>query len=87
MNRIRPAHNRHSETPQSSGWIGGHHGPDNSSVCWWGEGGIPAIGSSVLVLHEDGKWYPGKLSECDGGNRWHVVFDDGDSDWYTLPHR
>jgi len=39
------------------------------------------------VLHEDGKWYPGKLSECDGGNRWHVVFDDGDSDWYTLPHR
>jgi hypothetical protein len=48
--------------------------------------GIPRVGGQVQVLHEDGLWYPGKLTECDG-NKWRIDFEDGDTDIYTLPHR
>ena len=53
---------------------------------WWGEEGIPRVGGAVQVLHEDGVWYPGRLGECEGG-KWHIKFEDGDEDAYTLPHR
>ena len=55
-------------------------------VSWWGEEGVPHVGGSVQVLHEDGLWYPGKLTHCDG-EKWHIDFEDGDKDIYTLPHR
>lgn len=39
-----------------------------------------------MLLHADGLWYPGKLTGCDGA-KWHIDFEDGDKDTYTLPHR
>jgi hypothetical protein len=55
-------------------------------VSWWGEEGIPRVGGSVHVLHEDGLWWPGKLTQCEG-TKWRIDFEDGDQDTYTLPHR
>jgi hypothetical protein len=49
---------------------------------------VPAKGGSVQVLHADGNWYCGKLSQYDQvKGQWHIVFDDGDHDWYSLPDR
>ena len=61
-------------------------GSSQPHVTWWGEEGIPRVGGTVQVLHEDGIWYPGTLAACEG-SRWHIHFEDGDRDVYTLPHR
>ena len=63
-----------------------HAGAGQPHVSWWGEEGIPRVGGSVHVLHEDGVWWPGKLTHCDG-TKWRIDFEDGDQDTYTLPHR
>jgi len=55
-------------------------------VSWWGEEGIPRLGATVQVLHEDGVWYPGTLAACEG-TKWHIHFEDGDRDVYSLPNR
>ena len=42
----------------------------------------------LQVLHEDGKWYDGQLTEFSAEtSKWHILFDDGDKDWYSLPDR
>jgi hypothetical protein len=64
----------------------GHAGGGQPHVSWWGEEGIPRVGGSVHVLHEDGLWWPGKLTQCEG-TKWRIDFEDGDQDTYTLPHR
>lgn len=57
------------------------------------ESAVPAPGHPVAVLHADGVWYTGRLMTSDGEaksegeSRWQIQFDDGDSEWYTLPHR
>lgn len=57
------------------------------------ESAVPAPGHPAAVLHADGIWYTGRLMttegepNAEGESRWSIQFDDGDSEWYTLPHR
>ena len=77
------------EQPSLSASARGHlqgTGGSQPHVTWWGEEGIPRVGGTVQVLHEDGIWYPGMLTSCEG-SKWHIHFEDGDQDVYTLPHR
>ena len=54
----------------------------------WHTDVVPVKGGSVQVLHADGNWYCGKLTDYDAKKgRWHILFDDGDDDWYSLPDR
>lgn len=47
---------------------------------------MPVVG--LQVLHEDGKWYDGQLTEQNQETgKWHILFDDGDKDTYSLPDR
>jgi hypothetical protein len=57
------------------------------------ESAVPKPGHPVAVLHADGIWYTGRLiakegeENAEGESRWSIQFDDGDTEWYTLPHR
>jgi hypothetical protein len=62
--------------------------PRLQGVGSWHTEVVPVKGGTVQVLHADGNWYCGRLTQYDepkGG--WHILFDDGDHDWYSLPNR
>lgn len=44
--------------------------------------------ATVQVLHSGDRWFGGMIvEEGHERGRWRILFDDGESDWYILPHR